>query len=102
MSSRGTTASAVLNQAPIASTNVSPPRGPPDSRTVVMSRFPLTGYVVVPVIDRKGSPSDSPITLKVGPGASFTYGTGSNSATVTKAASDVALTRATRARGPIP
>ena len=42
------------------------------------------------------------MALKVGPGASFTYGTGNSSATVTKAASDVAATRATRARGPIP
>ena len=51
ISSRGTTASDGSSHDAIASTKVSPPRGPPDSSTVVMSRLPETGNVSVPVIE---------------------------------------------------
>ena len=43
ISSRGTTASLGSSHEAIAVTKVRPPRGPPDSMTVVMSRLPVEG-----------------------------------------------------------
>ncbi|MFB9071032.1 hypothetical protein ACFFX0_07440 [Citricoccus parietis] len=65
-----------LTQLLITSRNVVQPVGGPDTYTVVRSRLPSVGYVSAPLTVITGSPSNSPMVLKVGPGDSMMNGLG--------------------------